>query len=99
MTIEKDALLNLKHRHEFESTDFYLCNIVTVMNWAWKKYFARSDKNLESIIYRGWFHLDRGLLKYPVLLDTKIRLDNEKLDNQHDPTLRTHCPIPDPILY
>ena len=50
MTIEKDALLNLKHRHEFESTDFYLCNIVTVMNWAWKKYFARSDKNLESII-------------------------------------------------
>ena len=68
MTVEKDALLNFKHRHAFESTDFDRCNIVLLINQAWKKYFAIRDKNLEAIIYRGWFHLYRRLLKDPVIL-------------------------------
>ena len=49
---------------------------------------------MEAIIDRGWFHLDRRLLKDPVILKTKISLDNEQLENQHDPPLRTHRPIP-----
>ena len=93
-TVEKDALLHFKHRNEFESTDFDRCNIVTLINWARKKYFSRREKNLEEIIDRGWLHLYRRILKDPVRLKTKRRLDNEQLDNQHDPPLRTHRPIP-----
>ena len=92
-TAEKDAPLHFKHRHAFEGTDFDLCDIVLLINLAWKKPFARREKNLESIIYKGWFHLEMRLLKEPVILKTKIRLGNEQLENQHDPPLRTHRPI------
>ena len=94
MTVEKDALLHFKHRHAFQSSDFDWCGIVPLINRAWKKYFARRDNNLEEIIYRGFFHLERRLLKEPVILKAEIRLDNEQLDNQNDPPLRTHSPIP-----
>ena len=56
------------------------------------------DKNFEAIIDRGWFHLDRGILKDQVIFKTKIMLDNEQLDNQHGKTLRTHRPIPASII-
>ena len=49
---------------------------------------------MEAIIERVWFRLDRRLLKDPIILKTKIRLDNEQLDNQYDPPLQTHRPIP-----
>ena len=70
-TVEKDALLHFKHRHAFETTEFYQCIIVPLINWAWKKFFARRDKNLESIIERGWFHLESRLRKDPVTLKKK----------------------------
>ena len=38
--------------------------------------------------------MDRRLLKEPVILKTQIRLDNEQLDNQHDPLLYTKPTIP-----
>ena len=53
---------------------------------------------MEAIIGRGWFHLNRRLLKDPVMLETKIRLGDEKLDNQHEPTLQTNSPIPESII-
>ena len=92
MTIEKDALSYFKNRHAFEITDFDRCGIVPLINRSWNKLFSIRDKNFEAIIDRGWFHLNRRLLKDPVILK-KIRLDNEKLDNQHDLPLRTHRPI------
>ena len=49
---------------------------------------------MEEIIDRLWFHLDGRLLKDPVILKTKRRLDNYQLDNQHGPPLRTKPPIP-----
>ena len=51
-------------------------------------------KNLEEIIYRGCFHLDRRLLKEPLTLKTKISLDYDLLYNQHDPPLQTNPPVP-----
>ena len=84
MTEEKDALLYFKHRYAFESTEFDRYDMVLLINRARKKYFARRHKNLEEIIDRGWFHLERRILKDPVLLKIKIRLDNEELKNQHD---------------
>ena len=33
----------------------------------------------------------------PYHLGKKLRLDNEKIDNQQDPPLRTHLPIPEII--
>ena len=71
MNVEKDALLHFKHRHTFESTGFDICNIVPLVNRTWKKSFAIRDKNLEAIIDIGWFHLDRRLLKDPVILGKK----------------------------
>ena len=68
ITVEKEALIRLKYRHKFEITDFDRCDIVPLIYQEWKKYLTRSDKNLEAIIDRGWFHLDRRLLKYPVIL-------------------------------
>ena len=62
MTIEKEALLHFKHRHAFESTGFDPCEIVLFIRQSFNKSFAIRDKNLEAIIDRGWFHLDRRLL-------------------------------------
>ena len=76
----KYALLHFKHRHEFETTEFDQCNTWLFINWAWRKYFTRREKNLEAIIDRGWLHLDRRLLKVPAILKTKIRLANEQRD-------------------
>ena len=98
MTVEKDALLHFKHRHAFESTDFDRCDILPLVKWEWKKYFARRDDNLEAIIDRGWFHLEIILLKEPVILKTKIRLENDQLDNKNDLPLRTNPPIPESII-
>ena len=81
MTVEKDALFHFKHRHSFESTDSYQCDILPLINRAWKKYFSRRDKNLEAIIDRRCFCLDRRLIKDPVILKTEIRLNNEQPDN------------------
>ena len=86
MTVEKEALLHFKNRHAFESTDFDPCDIAPLINRAFNKYFARRYKNLEAIIYRGWLHLYRSLLKDPFVLK-EIRLDSEQLNNQHDPPL------------
>ena len=36
MTVEKDALIQFKYSHEFESTDFYQYGIVPLINWSWK---------------------------------------------------------------
>ena len=92
ITVEKDTLLHFKHIHAFESNAFDICDIVQLINRVWKKSFVRRDKNLKAIIDIGWSHLDRSLMKYPIILEKK--LDNEQLDNQHDPPLRTHLPIP-----
>ena len=45
MTVEKDALLYFKHIHSFEITYFDRCDILPLINWAWKKSFSRRDKN------------------------------------------------------
>ena len=97
MAVEKDSLLHFRHRHSFESTDFDRYDILPLINRAWNKSFTRRYKNLEAIIDRGLFHLEKRLLKDPAILKTKIRLNNEQQDNQYDPPLRTHCPIPESI--
>ena len=71
MILDKDALLHFKHRHAFEINDFDRCDIVPLIYQEWKKYLTRSDKNLEAIIDRGWFHLDGRLLKDPAILKKK----------------------------
>ena len=35
-TVEKYALLHFKHRHAFESTDLDICDILPLINRAWK---------------------------------------------------------------
>ena len=92
MTVEKYFLIIFKHRHEFESTDFDRYGIVQLIKHTCNKSFARNENNLESIIDRGWFHLDREPHKDPAILK-KIRLENEQLDNQHYPPLLTNPPI------
>ena len=67
MNVEKDALLNFKHRHAFESTDFDRCDIVPLIKRAWKKSFSIRNNNSEATIDRGWFHLERRLMKEPVI--------------------------------
>ena len=52
MTVEKDALLHFKNRHAFGSTDFDRYNIVLLINWAWNKSFAITEKSFEAIIDR-----------------------------------------------
>ena len=49
---------------------------------------------MEEIIDRELLHLDRRLPKDPIILKIEIRLENEQLDNQYDPLLQTHRPIP-----
>ena len=48
---------------------------------------------MKEIIDRGLFHLDKRLLKDPVILKSKVRVDNEQVDNQYDPPFRTNSPI------
>ena len=67
-TVEQDALIQFKQKHEFESTDFDQCNIVPLIQQVQKKYFSRREKKSESIIDRGWFHLYRRLMRDPVTM-------------------------------
>ena len=48
MTVEKYGHLHFRHRHAFQRTDFDICNIVLLINRAWKKSFEIRDKNLEA---------------------------------------------------
>ena len=86
--------MQFKQIHEFESNGFDLCNIVSLVNRASKKSFSRRYKNLEAIIDIWWFHLYRRLMKDPAILGGGGGLDDEQLENQHDPPLRTNPPIP-----
>ena len=49
---------------------------------------------MEAMIGRGWLYLDRRLLKDPEILEEEKRLDNEQIDNQHNPSLQTNHAIP-----
>jgi hypothetical protein len=45
------------------------------MSWvvrAWDVSFARTDKNRNALIERGWYHLDRRLLNDPEILCTRV---------------------------
>jgi hypothetical protein len=39
--------------------------IMTLMNWAWNKSFARVESNKKAIYDRGWSPRNRALLDYP----------------------------------
>jgi hypothetical protein len=47
-------------------------DIVPVVNTAWKQSFARVPSNKRAISRRGWQPLNRGLLKHPEVLKTKV---------------------------
>ena len=49
---------------------------ITVDQPGMQEIICKKGKKLEEIIDRVWFHLDRRLLKEPVILE-KIRLDDE----------------------
>ena len=52
-----------------------------LINQAWKKYFSIRERNLESIIGRGWFQLDRRLRKDPVILRKKgLKISHLKIN-------------------
>ena len=40
-------------------------DITAFVSDAWKKSFARVNKNKSAIADRGWHHLNRNLLLYP----------------------------------
>ncbi len=47
-------------------------DIVPIINNAWKQSFARVQPNKRAISRRGWQPLNRGLLKNPEVLKTKV---------------------------
>jgi hypothetical protein len=47
-------------------------DIVPIVNNAWKESFARVGPNKRAIARRGWTPLNRGLLKCPEVLKTKV---------------------------
>ena len=63
MTKKRHAPKMFKQIHKFESTEFYQCNIVLLINREQKKHFARGEKTLEEINGMVRFHLTRRLLK------------------------------------
>jgi hypothetical protein len=47
-------------------------DVVPVCNKAWPQSFARVEPNKRAIARRGWDPLNRGLLKHPDVLKTKV---------------------------
>jgi hypothetical protein len=46
--------------------------VVPVCNKAWQQSFARVEPNERAVSRRGWDPLNRGLLKHPDILKTKV---------------------------
>jgi cation transport regulator ChaC len=72
MTREKDKLVAFKRRHGFKNTDFQRLDIVPLVVRAWASSFARTPKNKDALMERGWYHLDKRLLRDPEILRTKV---------------------------
>jgi hypothetical protein len=51
-------------------------DIVPIVNNAWQQSFARVPTNKRAISRRGWHPLNRGLLKSPEVLKTKVVMTN-----------------------
>jgi hypothetical protein len=52
-------------------------DIVPIVNTAWQQSFARVQTNKRAISRRGWTPLNRGLLKSPDVLKTKVVMTGE----------------------
>jgi hypothetical protein len=72
MTREKDKLVAFKRRNDFKTINFQRLDVIPLVVRAWKVSFARTDKNLNALIERGWYHLDRRLLNDPEILSTRV---------------------------
>ena len=84
MTKNKDKLVLYKKRYNFASIDFKRHDIIPLVNRAWADSFARKESNLKAITERGWYHLDRRLLKDPEILQTRTSTINWVDTHQHD---------------
>ena len=75
MTKEKDKLLRWKRKHQMP-LEFQRSDILPLVFQAWDQSFARQKQNLSATLDRGWYHIDRRLLKDPEILRTKVTYVN-----------------------
>jgi hypothetical protein len=67
-----DKLVAFKHRHRFKNTNFQRLDMVPLVVHAWASLFARTPKNKDALMERGWYHLDKRLLRDLEILRTKV---------------------------
>jgi hypothetical protein len=61
-------------------------DVIPIVNNAWKHSFARVGPNKRAIARRGWTPLNRGLLKCPEVLKTRVRETTPATPTQEIPT-------------
>ena len=81
MTKHKSDLFLLKQRLNM-NVALRRHGIIPLVNRAWKESFARKASNFRAILERGWYHLDRRLLKDPEILQTKFACNAPPNENE-----------------
>jgi hypothetical protein len=89
MAREKDSLVAFKRRHDFKNINFQRLDVIPLVVRAWDVSFARTDKNRNAFIERGWYHLDRRLLNDPEILCTRVINSNTAPPPNHTVVINT----------
>jgi hypothetical protein len=72
MTRGNDKLVAFKRRRNFKTINFQRLDVIPLVIRAWKLSFAHTYNNLNALIERGWYHLDRRLLNDPEILSMRV---------------------------
>jgi hypothetical protein len=77
LTKRKEYLMRQRERRHI---DLEICpnDIVPLVNYAWDRSFAIKSTNVQAILERGWFPLNKALLLHPLLRATMTEMDKEE---------------------
>ena len=87
ITKAKDELLQEKDKKCMRA-ELQTYDIIPLVNKAWDKSFARTNKNKTAISDRGWNPLNRNILTFPDIRATMTTQEMEEENTSSDVTLR-----------
>ena len=77
MTEGKNNLLALKEKLQMPSS-LVPTDILPLINYAWKRSFARVRTNSKAIAERGWFPYNRNIMTFPEIRETMTKKETEE---------------------
>jgi hypothetical protein len=84
----KEEILKERENLMIDDVGIVPSDIIPIINYAWKKSFARVDKNKKAIAERGWFPYNRNLLR-----NEELRATMTEREAKEDRRLNTEVTI------